>query len=461
MQLKTLTAILPLLATASAFPSLVSRENDSTPSNKSKTCVVPAGGSNATDDTPAINKAFMDCAKDGTVVFEEGVDYFVMTPFRATNLSNVDIHLKGNIHLPQDIPTVQAIVNATGTAWLSGVWMSLQGDDVSWYGSKNVSSGWIYAYGQAWWDKNAENPTGTGLLGRPHLANFELNNAYIDGWKVRKPIAWNMAISGTNFTIKKTIIDAFTSGGFPFNTDGFDIMADGVVIDGFTVSNGDDAVAIQSGAANVLVQNGYIGHHSHGMSIGSLGQNQGLFASVSNVTIRDITVDGAVYASRIKSWVGGQGLVSNVTYENFRLNNVTFPIFVTQTYFNQGSQQSQIENGAVTGRPNNSSVILKDISFRNFAGNINYYDPGDRSCVSDPCWYDASISDRENPGTHSVVLECSNSTTCSGFTMENIQVFPQPVLEPNVICINVGEESNPDLGFRCPGGNYNGTFVAV
>jgi hypothetical protein len=46
------------------------------------------------------------------------------------------------------------------------------------------------AYGQAWWDKNAENPTGTGLLGRPHLANFELNNAYIDGWKVRKPIAW-------------------------------------------------------------------------------------------------------------------------------------------------------------------------------------------------------------------------------------------------------------------------------
>jgi hypothetical protein len=32
-----------------------------------------------------------------------------MTPFRATNLSNVDIHLKGNIHLPEDIPTVQAI----------------------------------------------------------------------------------------------------------------------------------------------------------------------------------------------------------------------------------------------------------------------------------------------------------------------------------------------------------------
>lgn len=32
-----------------------------------------------------------------------------------------------------------------------------------------------------------------------------------------------MAISGRNFTIVNTIIDAFTSGGFPFNTDGFDI----------------------------------------------------------------------------------------------------------------------------------------------------------------------------------------------------------------------------------------------
>jgi hypothetical protein len=36
-----------------------------------------------------------------------------------------------------------------------------------------------------------------------------------------------MAISGTNFTIKNTIIDAFTSGGFPFNTDGFDIKSVG------------------------------------------------------------------------------------------------------------------------------------------------------------------------------------------------------------------------------------------
>lgn len=69
-------------------------------------------------------------------------------------------------------------------------------------------------------------------------------------------------------------------------TRGLDYRAKDVVIDGFTISNGDDAVAIQSGASNILVQNGFVGHHSHGMSIGSLGQNQGLFASVSNVSLR-------------------------------------------------------------------------------------------------------------------------------------------------------------------------------
>lgn len=73
MQLKTLTALLPLLATAAAFPSLVARNNDGKPT-KSKTCVVASGGSNSTDDSPAVTKAFTDCATDGTVIFEQGKD---------------------------------------------------------------------------------------------------------------------------------------------------------------------------------------------------------------------------------------------------------------------------------------------------------------------------------------------------------------------------------------------------
>lgn len=33
----------------------------------------------------------------------------------------------------------------------------------------------------------------------------------------------NMRLNGDNYTIKDTILDAETTGGFPFNTDGFDV----------------------------------------------------------------------------------------------------------------------------------------------------------------------------------------------------------------------------------------------
>lgn len=71
-------------------------------------------------------------------------------------------------------------------------------------------------------------------------------------------------------------------------TDNPACRATNVLIDGFTIFNGDDAVAIQAGAKNVTVRNGLAsGPGCHGMSIGSLGQNQGLFASVSKWVLGD------------------------------------------------------------------------------------------------------------------------------------------------------------------------------
>lgn len=107
------------------------------------------------------------------------------------------------------------------------------------------------------------------------------------------------------------------------------------------------------------------------MSIGSLGQDQSKKATVANVTIDDVTVVDAVYAARFKSWVGGQGLAKNITWSNIRTFNVSFPIYITQSYFNQGSAQTQLENGTTTGRPNNSSVIMQNFNFVNFTGTVS------------------------------------------------------------------------------------------
>lgn len=366
-----------------------------------------------------------------------------------TGLKNVDIQIEGNLHLPQDIPYVQNLVNATD--FYTGYWFRIEGHNIDLVGSKYPSCGWINSYGQKWWDENK----GTGLPNRPHLMWFNGTDSTITNHKSRKPIAWGLALYGKNVTIKNSFIDATTTpdGGFPFNTDAFDIVASNVTIEDSTILNGDDAFAIQSGSHDVVIRGGLLaGPGCHGMSIGSLGQNQGKFANVSNILFDDISVHGAVYGARFKSWIGGQGYVENITWSNIRVSNVTFPIFVTQTYFNQGSAQTQIENGAVVGRPNNASVIMNNFRWENWTGAINSYQPGDRSCASNPCWYNAGLPTVD--GTQGIIFECTDETTCKNFVVKGVDVMPEIEKPTSVICMNVAAESNKDLGFECKNGTY-------
>lgn len=356
------TTLIPLLAsTTLAAPAA---RGDP----KSKTCTVKSSDSKE-DDTPAIHSAFEDCSNGGTVLFEHGVDYNVWTPVEATDLTDVTISVKGNLHLPKNISYVQGIVADQDLH----DWFSFDGTNLNYEGTGDINNGWIYSYGQQWWDANP--PGETGIDDRPHLMALDVNGCSISHFKSRKPIAWGLMINGQDVTITDTIIDAESTGGFPFNTDGIGIKARNVSIDNFSINNGDDAIAVTSGANNVRVSHGAIGYQSHGLSIGSLGSNQARFANVTDIHFDDITVSDALYASRIKTWQGGQGIAEDITWSNIFVYNVTFPIFVTQTYIDQGNAGDE--------RPNNSSVIMKGLEWRNFTGSVNTFQPGDGSCVTD------------------------------------------------------------------------------
>ncbi len=426
---------------------------------RNQTCVVPSQylTSNGTaDDTPAIASALAKCSKNAVITFSEGVDYNVFNPISATNLSNVEIQIKGNLHLPQNITAVQNLVNTSNALTYSTTlyWISLAGPSIDYIGTDNVTNGWIDSYGQAWWDLNPVNGTGTPL--RPHLLSFNTTNGSLQHFKSRKPIAWNVQLVGNNITVSDTIIDAYsTTTSFPFNTDGFDVTGTNIKITNSVIFNGDDSIAVQSGSHNILFEKATIGYQTHGMSIGSLGQDQASFANVSNITFNDVTVINGVYAARFKSWIGGQGLAKNITWSNIRTYNVTFPIFVTQTYFNQGSSQTQLENGAVEGRPNNATVVMEDFTWANFTGTINTFSPGDRSCVTDPCWYNVGLPDLQH--TEAIIVECNTNSSCSNFVTENVEVFPQDMRAPTTVCFNATAALNPKLGFDC----VNGTFVPI
>ncbi|KAH8903906.1 family 28 glycosyl hydrolase [Coniochaeta sp. PMI_546] len=411
-----------------------------------QTCVVPSQykcSKGKASDAAAISEVFARCSQDSIIEFSQGVDYNVFSPIKATNLSNVIISLKGNWNLPQNVTAIQQLVAAASG---SLTWFTLGGKNVQILGTPNITTGWIKSYGQAWWDLNA--PGGTGTANRPHLMSFSVTNGYIQHLKSLKPIAWNFSIKGSNITIEDTIIEATSnSAAFPFNTDGFDVGGTDITIRNSVIYNGDDAIAVGSGARNVLFQGGTIGYQTHGMSIGSLGSNQAQPADVSNIHFDDITVVNGVYGARFKSWIGGQGLAKNITWSNIRAYNVTFPIFVTQTYFNQ----------ATTGppRPNNSSVNMQDFTWENFTGTINTFRPGDGSCVTDPCWYNVGLPSLAH--TEAVIIECNTPTSCQNFALKNIELFPQNQTPPTQICINAMENLNPDLGIEC----RNGTFVPL
>ena len=80
--------------------------------DRPKRCIIPSSNG-TTDDSPAVAQAFCQCASNSVIEFQRGVDYYANTPISATNLSNVEIRMNGNIHLPRNITAVQEIVNGS------------------------------------------------------------------------------------------------------------------------------------------------------------------------------------------------------------------------------------------------------------------------------------------------------------------------------------------------------------
>ncbi|KAE8382845.1 putative exopolygalacturonase C [Aspergillus bertholletiae] len=410
----------------------------SSPDSRGRRCVVRSSNGTA-DDSPEVSRVFARCATNSVIVFQEGVDYNIFHPIKATNLSNVEIQMHGNLHLPQNISAVRDIVNA-GTS----TWFTLEGPRVDWTGPEDVNNGWIKSYGQAWWDANP--PGGTGIPGRPHLMSYKTSQASIKYFRSGKPIAWNMKLQGDDITVSHAIVDASSTGSFPFNTDAFDVKGTNIRISDSIMYNGDDAIAVGSESHNIVFERNTIGYQSHGMSIGSLGKDPSDFANITNLRFEDVTVVDALYAARFKSWTGGQGLVKNVTWKNIRVYNVTFPIFVTQSYYDQSVSRD--------GASAESSVMMEDFTWEDFSGSINSYQPGDGSCATDPCWYNAGLPNLKH--TEAVIIECNTDKSCKNFATKNIQLYPQALEPASVICMKATAELNPNLGFSCG----NGTFAS-
>jgi galacturan 1,4-alpha-galacturonidase len=115
------------------------------------------------------------------------------------------------------------------------------------------------------------------------------------------------------------------------NTDGIKIgSSHDITISRSTIGTGDDCIAILSGARNLYISKVFCGP-GHGISVGSLGKNDG--DDVNGVFVKNCTFRGTSDGVRIKTWATPSlGKASNFIFEDIFMNQVANPIIIDQEY---------------------------------------------------------------------------------------------------------------------------------
>ncbi|KAI8823294.1 putative extracellular polygalacturonase, partial [Chytriomyces cf. hyalinus JEL632] len=216
------------------------------------------------------------------------------------------------------------------------------------------NQGILYGSGEKYWD---------GLGGNGGVKKPFFFRTLTSGYSVFRNIklinspAHVFSILGSDTLFDRITIDdslGDTKGGH--NTDGFDVMGDGIVIQNSWVHNQDDCLAINEskGKGINFLNNTCIG--GHGISIATY--DGGI---AENVLVKGCTVSKSTNGIRIKTtYKATKGYVNNVRFEDVKLNDISWiGVMIQQDYLNGGPTGNPISKVPVTG-----------VTFKNIAGNV-------------------------------------------------------------------------------------------
>ncbi|KAF7867571.1 uncharacterized protein EAF02_009762 [Botrytis sinoallii] len=364
--------------------------------SSAKLCSMPYNSSPLIDDAPGITTAVNLCGPNSTILFQPNVTYNLLTPLSFKNLTSVKFSFEGNISLSENVTAVQLVVNNTRT--YPGRWITLKGTNVTFEGSEEESGGWFLAHGEKWWSSPWDSVQG----GRPHWFGFTVTDLVIRNLKILNPVAWVFSIGGSNVEMRNIFIDARSNDGFPFNTDGIDLSASNVLIDGFEIHNG----------------------------------------TGGNYTFENAYIYDSLMAARFKGAIGKTCNVSNVTWRNIEVKNVSYPIHFIEDYYDQ-------EKGIPSGTDTSLAAYAKGFTWEGINGTVAAV-VGDASCVSDPCWY---ATTNESP-KNGLYLLCHDSAHCEDFHFEGIDLTTANGTTAGEVC--TGLEGVEGMGVTC----VNGTITA-
>ncbi|KZT22387.1 glycoside hydrolase family 28 protein [Neolentinus lepideus HHB14362 ss-1] len=384
-------------------------------------CSVKAIGGGQ-DDGPNINTAFQQCSSNGRIVLDGY--YVVDTLLFTTVLSDVEIELSGTVQYTPNIAKwspqsyYMTYQNAT-TFWF------LSGNNIHLYGGGTLDSN-----GQVWWDAYATNQnSGTAggssrTFARPvPLTVGNATNVLIeDLTQIGSPFWNNFVYQSSYITYRGINISSVSYSVNPTaNSDGWDIYRSSyVTITNSTINNDDDCVSFKPNSTNIVISNLNC-NGSHGVSVGSLGQYAGETDIVANVSVSNIVMKNAENGARIKVFGGspydnstaggGSGYVKNITFANFQVENVDYPIYINQCYSTDAAVCAQYP----------STLSISDVHYYNITGTSS---GKERGLVAD--------------------LECS--AECQDITASGTSLSP-PNGTAAYTCKNIASVSQ--LDFKC------------
>lgn len=109
---------------------------------------------------------------------------------------------------------------------------------------------------------------------------------------------------------------------------------------------------------------------------------------MSNITVSDSKIKHTANGVRIKTWQGGSGAVSKVTFHNIHMDTVRNPIIIDQYYCLTKSCINQT-----------SAVYVSDVAYSNIKGTY----------------------DVRSPPMH---FGCSDSVPCTNLTLSEVELLP-------------------------------------
>ncbi|OAV96262.1 hypothetical protein PTTG_03469 [Puccinia triticina 1-1 BBBD Race 1] len=370
-----------------------------------KTCNVLDYGAKAdkqTDIGPPLLKAYADCLKattgrpEDTIVLIPQGDFSLKSNVLFAKGKGLTFTFNGQIHLAYNSRYTGNMIAFTRCQNLvvNGV-------------------GAFHGYGDLY------RPGGNlnHLPQRPRLVRFEnCQDVDYSGFNLFDAPLYHLVVAlGTNFRIHNFRISSTNIGA----TDGIDVSGTNIHVHDVDIKTGDECVTAKSPMKGLLVERVSC-INTDGCSIGSFGAS-GKGYIVEDVLYRHVNLTNASNGVVVKTYSSSQGTIRNITFTDFILDNVAYPIKFDYTW-GETLHKTKRNIGSSYG-----SQKWTDAKFINFRGTGSKYRP-------------------------LVTLHCSPRSPCTHFKFQNIQLQGS-VEEPSIssACGTVDNLSRKVLKNSLPG----------